>query len=98
MTLTPTSRTTRLLLALYLVWAYANIYILVLGGVLERSIFHRGTAFYPFTYLGGDGLRLDWTRVDEYDCVELHLYVLGPLLVYIVGRLIFAKDPTGEQT
>lgn len=85
---TPQSRASRLLLALYLVWAYANIYVLLLGGALARGVFYRGCAFYPFTYHGGEGLHLDWTMVREYDCVELYLYVLGPLMAYIAIRLL----------
>ena len=85
---TPKSRASRLLLALYLIWAYANIYVLLLGGALARGVFYQGGAFYPFTYHGGDGLRLDWTMVREYDCVELYLYVLGPLMAYLIGRLL----------
>ncbi len=40
------------------------------------------------TYHGGEGLHLDWTMVREYDCVELYLYVIGPPMAYIVGRLL----------
>ncbi len=87
----PKSRTSRLLLGLYLVWAYANIFIFLLGGALERGIFHPGHAFYPYTYLGNDGLQLRWSTVQEYDCIELYLYVFGPLVIYMAGRLIFMK-------
>jgi len=88
----------RILLALYLAWAYANIYVLVLGGALMKNVFERGHALYPYTYQGGDGLRLDWTMVGEYDCLEFYLYVLGPLMVYTIARLAFAKTPNASQS
>ena len=93
-TIAPQSRITRILLAVYLLWAYANIYVLFLGGALSRGVFERGRAFYPYTYHGGDGLRLDWCMVNEYDCVEFHLYVLGPLMLYAISRLASAKTPS----
>ncbi len=99
MSLISKSRTSRILLALYLIWAYANVYVLLLGGAMMNGVFNRGHAFYPYTYLGdGEGLHLDWGMVSEYDCVEFFLYVLGPLLLYIVGRLIFVKGHDAKQT
>jgi hypothetical protein len=98
MILTAKTRASRVLLALYMIWAYANIYVLLLGGALMGNVFDRGHAFYPFTYHGGQGLHLDWTMVNEYDCVELYLYVLGPLVVYVAGKLILAKNRDAKQT
>jgi len=99
MSLIPKSRTSRILLALYLIWAYANVYVLLLGGAMMNGVFSRGHAFYPYTYLGdGEGLHLDWGMVREYDCVEFLLYVLGPLFLYIVGRLIVVKRHDAKET